>query len=126
MRYQRGITLLYMLAAAIWVTWGLYRPVARHRQAVVRELRAASARMDDCMRSKEDEGDESEAAALCSAQYREETGGWFRSLNQGPLEIYRADIVPVAASCLLPPAGGGILLASLFWAARAIRSKPSQ
>jgi hypothetical protein len=122
MSYQRGITRLYIVAAAIWVMWGLYRPVVKHRQQAVEFLKDADARMGDCYRMK----GEAELAGhgvpdpndRCGTQYRKEADIAYKMSNYSPLEIYRLDLGSVAAGCLLPPAGGAILLGSLFWVAR--------
>ncbi len=125
MSYQRGITRLYVVAAVVWVIWSLYRPVSEHRQQAIKLLNSASVRMGDCYRAKGD----AEIAGRgspdpedrCGKQYGREAAIAYRMLGESPLETYRSNIVSVAAECVLPPAGGGILLVSLFWAARGFR-----
>ena len=125
MSYQRGITRLYVVATAIWVIWGLYRPILNHRRMAAEFLQDAETRAGDCYRAK----GEAEMAGYgtldagerCNKQYIRETDLAYRMARESPFEIYRADIVSVATGCLLPPAGGAILLFSLFWVARGFR-----
>ena len=131
MSYEGGITRLYIVAAAIWVIWGLYRPIARSKQSTtelaMELLKSADAQLGDCYRRKgeaEMAGHGTlDAGDKCNSVYQKETDAAYRMLNRNrsPLEIYRDNIGSVAAGCLLPPAGGAILLFSLFWVARGFR-----
>jgi hypothetical protein len=59
----------------------------------------------------------------CGTKYGRMSAIADKMRDLSPLQIYRNNIVSVAAGCLLPPAAGALLLASLFWAARGFRPK---